>query len=352
MISIGKGAFTNISFIESISIPKHVRIIGEEAFSRCYKLKKVDFPDDSELEIIESDAFGDSFIESISIPAKVERLSDGWCMRTPKLTKVTINPGNKHFQYLDSKHQIIIGLNDNVFEEVIFASRDIKSATIPSFIKRIKPFSFFECESIKTVSFTESSSLESIEKESFSYSSIEKVIIPKEVTQIGESAFSFCDKLKTVEFQKNSKLTVINKDAFSYSFLHEIVIPNHVKTICDGTFSSCRNLQKIEIDENSELRVIEKNAFAYSSIQNILIPCNVNKVSQNAFLSCTDLHSIEFLGQHVFIDSFCMKECASLFVMSFPNAHRVSIVKSAISADSDDFSLFISNHGILISIDY
>lgn len=210
LISIGKGAFTNISFIESISIPKHARIIGEEAFSRCYRLKKDDFHDDSELEIIESDAFGDPFIESISIPAKVERLSDGWCMRTPKLTKVTINPGNKHFQCLDPKHQTI-GLNDNAFEEAIFASRDIKSAAIPSFNKRIKPFSFFECESIKTVSFTESSSLESIEKESFSYLSIEKVIIPKEVTQIGESAFSFCDKLKTVEFQKNSKLTVIKQ---------------------------------------------------------------------------------------------------------------------------------------------
>lgn len=179
LILIGKGAFTNISIIESISIPKHARIIGEEAFSRCYRLKKDDFPDDSESEIIESDAFGDSFIESISIPAKVERLSDGWCMRTPKLTKVTINPGNKHFQYLDSKHQTI-GMNDNAFEEAIFASRDIKSAAIPSFIKRIKPFSFFECESIKTVSFTH-----------------------RHLNQLKKNSFRIC-QLKKLSFQKNS----------------------------------------------------------------------------------------------------------------------------------------------------
>lgn len=65
--------------IVRIMISSHAKTIGISAFSSCFKLKKVEFPIDSELEIIEKHAFGSTFIESLKIPSTVIELKDGWC---------------------------------------------------------------------------------------------------------------------------------------------------------------------------------------------------------------------------------------------------------------------------------
>ena len=78
---IGSGAFA-YSKLESITIPKQVIEISEGSFSDCKELKKVDFEEKSELQIIGKFAFKNSSIEEIMIPQHVTKISKGaflWC---------------------------------------------------------------------------------------------------------------------------------------------------------------------------------------------------------------------------------------------------------------------------------
>lgn len=66
---IDKSAF-NRTQITNIKIPSKVNYIGENAFNDCNKLKIVEIPDDSQIEIINNETFaGSSSLENIRIPS-------------------------------------------------------------------------------------------------------------------------------------------------------------------------------------------------------------------------------------------------------------------------------------------
>ena len=132
---IGEGAFSS-SRIESIKIPIHVKQIHAAAFCNCSFLQSVEIREDSELQTIEKNAFYLTKIESLTIPSNVSELKRGWCSGTAKLKEIKLSPKNKHFKFLDDK--IIVGKMDEKsdnFDVIIFAIRDIKSAAIPPDIK-------------------------------------------------------------------------------------------------------------------------------------------------------------------------------------------------------------------------
>ena len=60
--------------LESILIPSYVEIIGDNVFTNCKFLKKVEFSANSKLKIIGENAFKQSAIESIEIPMHVTKI--------------------------------------------------------------------------------------------------------------------------------------------------------------------------------------------------------------------------------------------------------------------------------------
>lgn len=68
-------AFTDLS-ITNVSIPHQITIISNSSFSDCHSLSKVEIPQNSQLQIIENEAFAGSAIESIFIPSKVKEIGD------------------------------------------------------------------------------------------------------------------------------------------------------------------------------------------------------------------------------------------------------------------------------------
>lgn len=248
-------AFSRTS-IKQITIPKHVTKICECSFYMCKHLKQVDFLSDSELQIIEADSFRGSTIECLTIPSKVCELKKGWCNGSSKLTSVIVVPSNRNFINLDNK--MIVGKSDmksDNYNVLIFYRRDLNTVTIPSFIEQISSYAF-------------------------SNSLIEYILIPSNVTQICEFAFQNCTKLKNIEFQENSKLEIIYDHAFTHTSIKNILIPSHVTKIGELAFSSCEKLQKVEISNNSELEIIEKNAFADSTIESLIIPSSILELKE------------------------------------------------------------------------
>ena len=268
--------------------------ISKDAFEMSQNIKSIRFESDSELQIIEKDAFTCSSIESIFIPASVIDIKAGWCIYADKLTTVKIDPKNSRYSYLDD--QLIIckttETNEN-YDEIVFGRRDIKEIKVPSFIKIIGPYAFGSCKQLRIINIPSNSELQTIEKEAFFESSIPKIFIPPQVTKIYEYAFTSCQQLQQISIPSNSELQTIEEGAFSFSSIERIFIPLHVTKISGNLFSFCDKLQGIEIPSNSELQTIEKEAFKCSSIESIFIPHHITKISEDAFLGCKKLILVE-----------------------------------------------------------
>lgn len=67
------------STIEKVFIPPHLTKIGISSFCMCQKLRQVEISPDSQLQIIEKNAFMYSGIESLTLPSSVSVFKDGWC---------------------------------------------------------------------------------------------------------------------------------------------------------------------------------------------------------------------------------------------------------------------------------
>ena len=186
-------AFTNI---KEIFIPSKVSKISEYAFAHCNNLKNVEIPIDSNLQTIESCAFEFTKIREIYFPASLKELKDKWCSYTEKLIRITISPMNSQFMIKDDKY--LVGKTDSnkdEFDILLFGFRCIKDISIPSNIKIISPFAFYECIYLTEVKIPKDSNLQIIGSNAFSYSNIYEIFIPSKVTIICEKAFSNCDDL-------------------------------------------------------------------------------------------------------------------------------------------------------------
>ena len=74
---IGSYAFSNC-LVEKIFIHSQITKICSGAFYSCDKLNHVKIPHDSELQIIEKEAFGLSKIKSFNIPSKVTKFDEAF----------------------------------------------------------------------------------------------------------------------------------------------------------------------------------------------------------------------------------------------------------------------------------
>ncbi|KAK8887427.1 hypothetical protein M9Y10_038470 [Tritrichomonas musculus] len=290
---IGIRAFSETG-IKSISIPSHVTQICKEAFCVCRQLQQIEIPRNSELKIIGDDAFNGTLINKIFIPASLTELEKNWCNSLPKITQIEVDPRNARYLCLDNK--IIIGKSSPEAEEydtVVFARRDIVSATIPSFIKSISSYAFEFCKQLERLEIPSDSRLHTIGDHAFSSSSITSISIPLHVRHIYDAAFYFCNKIQRFEIPLNSELEVIGKRAFLYSSIEFIRIPIHIKQIPDSAFCFCRKLKQVEIPPNSELQRIGGNSFNNTAIESILIPSHVTQICKEAFSGCNKLKRID-----------------------------------------------------------
>lgn len=156
-------------------------------------------------------------------------------------------------------------IDNDYFDVLVFSVRNINTVKIPSFIKKIEPFAFNECLSIRTFENSSDSNLQIIDENAFDNSSINKFIVPQRLTTINKKAFENCFHLKFITISNDSNLQFIGDYAFSYSKIESIYIPplvTHIgKKICIG----CKFLQIIEIDANLELPSLDKQMFITST---------------------------------------------------------------------------------------
>lgn len=333
------------------------KCICERAF-QFSDVKIIQIPDDSEIETIESEAFKLSKIESLTIPPSLINLAPKWSVSATNLKRVRVSPNNPRYRSIND--QIIVGknsLDDSEFDIFVFCSHDVKTVTIPKFVKHIGTFCFNECKLLDTIEFEKDSELQTIGKCAFSGTSIASITIPSSLTVICECAFSFCLSLVQIEIPDNSELQTIERAAFNFvpikslkipsklvdlqrgwcselsrlnaisvmvnnprfwsidekvliekssfendefdilSFYQRDVqfaeIPRNVKTIGPFAFQKCKKLKTVDFHCDSNLQVIESKAFAFSSITRFSVPSKLTRICSDAFAGCICLRSVE-----------------------------------------------------------
>lgn len=326
--------------------------INKNSFQYNDHIESIEFSKDSRLRSIGEYAFAFSSLKSISIPSTVKELKYGWCSHSWSLANINLSPDNENFAYIDDTHQIIVGKSDTkteIFDVIVFGSRDIEKVDIPSYITSIYPFSFSGCTHLKIVNFSEDSQIHSIGDFAFSFTSIKEILIPKSVEIIGESCFSECERIQRFDFALKSKLKIIGKSCFQMSSIDFIEIPKKVEQIDDCAFAECSKLQQVYFNEKSKLKIISKNMFYHSSIEQIQIPKNVIEICKGAFSECYSFKTIKFskdselkiIDQDVFSNS-------SIESLSLPSkieeikdgwcSHTINLNKISISPKNSHFS--------------
>ncbi|KAK8896141.1 hypothetical protein M9Y10_014034 [Tritrichomonas musculus] len=251
---IGELAFSATS-IESILIPPTVYIIKYDAFSYCYNLKRFEVDSNSKVIKISAGVFVQSNVETIDIPSDFVDLEDQWCLETPNLRRVLIPPKNKQFFFNEKNHFLLTksDMKSDNYDVILFASRYIENAVIPSNIKIIGSAAFQNCIHLKVVTFEENSMLNTIDDFVFYNTPFERIVIPPTVKRLGELSFAMCLSLKKVYISNDSELEEIDDCAFDCSVIEDIFIPSKVKKISHSAFSTCENLRIVEFDENPNL---------------------------------------------------------------------------------------------------
>ncbi|MCL2174563.1 MAG: leucine-rich repeat domain-containing protein, partial [Treponema sp.] len=264
--AIGWSAFSHSS-VSSITIPKEILSIHENAFENCHSLQSITVSNDNEnyasadgtlfnkqktdmlyvphgrsgtfsvpdtiTEIREYTFVSRHALTSINIPASVTKIGSGGDVfdGAVRLTSINVDRNNSSYASVDGI------LYDKAVTTIIHFPQDIQGViSIPNTVttigndvlrRRIGITSFNIPNSVATIgdrAFLECSNLTSIN-------------IPGSVKTIGDEAFSACTSLRTVTF--NEGLVSIGERAFyNCTAVENINIPASVTRIGTGAFAA------------------------------------------------------------------------------------------------------------------
>lgn len=278
---IAEEAFQGIIGVESVTLPKKLRVIGEWSFADT-KLKKINIP--TTVELIEGFAFFMCDIEEVTFFSKEEDIS-GLCeefeivptaFNGNSLAKIKVGTENPFVKdeegkglYTKDGEEIVLGttygeiaqgtkrIGANAFKE-----KSLTNISLPETIVEIKEGAFGH-NYITDINLPKN--LKKIGGDAFSDNKIKRLHIPGSVTKVSE--FSFANNtIEEVILEEG--IEEIHQAAFAGNNIGELVIPQTIKYI--GRLAFCDNLiQKIEIE--SKNLVVGAGAFLDNKIESVTL---------------------------------------------------------------------------------
>lgn len=210
---IGAYAFVDCNRIKSLSVPKHVKIIGENAFL---------------------------YVNNIVYTGKLKSKNNWGAKTLNGYVDGDIVYENRNKKKLTGVNTLINGNFDipNSVTEVASYSfyKCLENVTIPNSVKRIGKWSFADCQGLKSISISNKDNVETIGEEAFSAcQNLVTVTLPNKLKIIETELFFDCQNLKNVEIPES--VTEIREKAFGCCYsLEDLIVPDTVIRIGKDAF--------------------------------------------------------------------------------------------------------------------
>lgn len=269
---IDLGAFIDRKELKNVRLPRHLEIIGHEAFMGCTNLESIYLP--SEVNTIAKDAFIDVSLQSVKVDKNNSYFdSRGDCNAIINSSSNTIVVGSTSTVIPQS----VTAIGENAF----IGRKNLRHVVFPPTLSTIGKEAFRNCIELREVTF-------------------EVQDVSAQGTQTIESgAFAGCTRLEHIVLPPTLK--TIGREAFYATGLRSIQIPSSVDTINGALFSMCRHLESVIVAshcknydsrKNCNAIIEKKSKTLISGCKNTIIPRGVRKVGQSAFKGIADLVSM------------------------------------------------------------
>ena len=323
VVSIGDSAFKACGNLGQITIPANVVALGEGAFEGCTRLEAINVAAGNATYATNDGIVYDKQMHTlivcpsgrsadVSVPEGVSRIGDNAFARCSKIKKVNL-PGTMEalgdgaFQYCSLLERVELGANLTTIGVGAFRScQKISEISIPETVTRIGTLAFVGCSSLVRIALPQG--LESLQPDTFcNCTSIETIEIPPNITTIPGDCFMGCSKLRSVKIP-NGVTTIGGYAFYRCSNLADIKIPGSVTTVSASSFKGCTALRSLTLPEG----VAQIGNYAFqncSSLSRIDMPSSVTDIGNGAFNGCTTLAEVVFqcdaptMGDAVFVDS-------------------------------------------------
>lgn len=284
VIGIEAYAFFGNEYIETVSIPSGVAVIGDYAFLQCKNLKSFSVSSaNNYFSSINGVLFDNTGTTLISYPVAKENLSYTLPNSTSKIYD------GAFYNAITLKE---VKLNTSVKEigDYAFATSNLTKLTGVNLVEHIGDYSF---ANTPLSSYAFSNSLEVLGVGAFANTNLQSVLLPSSISSVPKYSFLNCESLKTVTF--SNSITLIDSYAFAGSSLTDIKLNNAMETIGYRAFADCSELSSITL--NDKLKYIENEAFANcSSIPSVVISSSLLGIAPDSFSGCTSLSKITTTG--------------------------------------------------------
>lgn len=351
----GYGVFKNSS-LESVNIPKAMRIVPSSTFSDCSNLKSVEFHENL---IISNNAFKDT---DFNLPDNIN-LSDNNVIDSYKRIEQKSYPFNIAVEYNEAADgyeaeimsydagsvsgtevDVVIPeyfldipikeVSEKFWNECNDAGINLSSVTFPSEITKINKFNLDNPEALKYVTIKGKNVL--IRQDAFKNTGIEKIILDGSCT-LSLAAFSECKKLKRVEFTGDSPTVKIGDTVFrNCTALEEIVFPDNVDLeLGMNSLGYCTSLKELTL--NGKIKVNSNACRGCDSLEKITLSGDV-KLYSNSFTDNRSLTDI-IIDTDKAIEGNAFNGCSSLM-----NINSVPVFDTETKQFSSEMSDFVMNN--------
>ncbi len=261
LVSIGENAFYLCAALETISLPKGLKVIAKDLFNMCKSLKSVTLPEG--VVSVENGAFHScEALEEIVLPEGVTEIAQSVFHSCKSLRRVVLPHG-------------ITKIGNSAFSEC----EDLAEIDLPSSLMSMDAYAFNSCKSLK------------------------RLHLSKSVTEIGTDAFAGCGGLEEITVEEGNPV---------YHASQNCLIKTQTRELIRG----CRN--SVIPSDGSVIKIGMRAFDGCEGLTKIDIPKSVTAVGAVAFQGCADLKEITFSAELYSIGDRAFEGCSSLKELVLP----------------------------------
>ncbi len=227
-------------------VPRQVKVIGEEAFSACYRIVQVLFPEG--LTDIRAYAFANTNLTAVHLPASMQRVGP-YAFLYSGITQLQVDGGiieSHAFNDCKNLTQAVITA-DSIGPQAFYGCSALEHLELKEGLTSIDTQAFFGCRKLKNISLP--ATLKSLGKYVFDYTAYWEAEENWQdgVCYLGETLLRAKTTLQGRCVIKPGTKTIADFAFENCVNLQEVVLPSSLQTIGDSAFMECNNLRAVHL---------------------------------------------------------------------------------------------------------